>query len=488
MKKLITFYKKYISIFVISALPLGILAAKYIPWFVKIADGAISKLIDGISFLAPVAIFLILAPSIGQMIRARKESGFGGFVIFWFGLTRVIAGIWACIFTSLILGLPLLPKQNSIHFSTIFYQQLIVLKDLLFKSVFFWAIWISIIVGVYAYYNKNIHSFLKRGSGAIENFGNYIEPWIPLLMFVLGGYIYSLPQTLNHSLSSETVSSLSVLGFGKLNIFGLSLDISREFGLVWIYILGALLIGLGCFIWQGLQLCILRKYVANPFSIRKYFKEYWIKVYPLAWSTSSESISMPLNMSLIKDKFSYVSEVVRKLVVGLGGYLNINGTTMHVILLAGIVSVLVGYKPSFLQLLLGVPLIALIGYGVPGIPGELVLFAIPMVKILNLPEPIIPLFMALYLALQIGLPDSFRTGANVTDNGIYAIGLNKLYNNRFKDRDGVQVEQKVELVETIKYPELEPAELLQAQEAKEAQLQEAAQSQKVTQSQEVKGG
>ncbi|GAH52817.1 unnamed protein product, partial [marine sediment metagenome] len=33
--------------------------------------------------------------------------------------------------------------------------------------------------------------------------------------------------------------------------------------------------------------------------------------------------------------------------------------------------------------------------------------------------------------LQVGLPDSFRTGANVTDNGIYALGLNKLYKKKF---------------------------------------------------------
>jgi len=140
---------------------------------------------------------------------------------------------------------------------------------------------------------------------------------------------------------------------------------------------------------------------------------------------------MPLNMSLIKRSYKEVKRTVRKLVIGLGAYMNINGTTMHVILLAGIVARLVGYEPSLIQLALGVPIIAIVGYGVPGIPGELVLFAVPVVKILNLPEPAIALFMAPYLALQVGLPDSFRTGANVTDNGIYALGLNKLFKEKF---------------------------------------------------------
>jgi Na+/H+-dicarboxylate symporter len=217
---------------------------------------------------------------------------------------------------------------------------------------------------------------------------------------------------------------------GKLNLLGLNVNISSEFGLVWIYIIGSVLIGVGCFIWQGMQLAILKRYVKG-FSVRRFFKEYWLKVYPLAWSTSSEVVSMPLNMSLIKRSYPEVKRTVRKLIIGLGAYMNINGTTMHVILLAGIVACLVGYRPSLFQLAIGVPIIALIGYGVPGIPGELVLFAVPVVKILNLPEPIIALFMALYLALQVGLPDSFRTGANVTDNGIYAIGLNKLYKDKF---------------------------------------------------------
>ena len=140
---------------------------------------------------------------------------------------------------------------------------------------------------------------------------------------------------------------------------------------------------------------------------------------------------MPLNMSLIKRSYKEVKRTVRKLVIGLGAYMNINGTTMHVILLAGFVARLVGYEPSLIQLALGVPIIAIVGYGVPGIPGELVLFAVPVVKILNLPEPAIAIFMALYLALQVGLPDSFRTGANVTDNGIYALGLNKLFKEKF---------------------------------------------------------
>jgi len=433
--KLKAFYGKYTPLFVILALPLGVFLAKYIPWTMQTANVAVSKLIDGICFLAPVAIFIVLAPSLAKMMKTRKESGFAGFIILWFGFTRILAGVWAAIFTATILRLPIFPQGKTEAFGSLFYQNLVVLKDLLLKSVFFRAIWVAIIVGVIAYYYKRLYSVLEKLTHGLETVGDYIEPFIPPLMLLLGAYIYSLPQVLNSSLPQEVATSLSHSNLGRISLLGLHLDINGEFGLVWVYLLGSLLIGIGCFLWQGMQIAILKGYVRNPFSIKEFFKKYWLKVYPLAWSTSSEVVSMPLNMALIKEKYAYVNKLVRRLVVGLGAYLNINGTTMHVILLAGIVSVLVGYKPSLVQLLIGVPIIALIGYGVPGIPGELVLFAIPMVKILNLPKATIPMFMALYLALQVGLPDSFRTGANVTDNGIYAIGLNKLYNDKFANRN-----------------------------------------------------
>lgn len=445
--RLVAVYKKFIIFFVILALPTGVMLAKYIPQVMNLADGFVSRFIDAIVFLAPVAIFMILAPSLAKMLKTRKESSFAGFVIFWFGLTRIAAGIWAAIFTVIILKLPILPNSQAadINLGQLITQNLITLKDLMFKSVFFGAIWASIIVGIVAYYKKKLFNLLQKASDSIELLGNYIEPAIPVLMLLLGAYIYSLPQTLAESVSTETMNSIAQANLGKVSFLGFAIDINSEFGLLWVYIIGSVLIGIGCFIWQAIQIIIVKKYIGD-FSIKDFFRNYWAKVYPLAWSTSSEVISMPLNMALIKTHYNKIERIVRRLVIGLGAYMNINGTTMHVILLAGIVSVLVGFEPSLFQLCLGVPIIAIIGYGVPGIPGELVLFAVPMVKILNLPEPLIALFMSLYLALQIGLPDSFRTGANVTDNGIYAVGLNKLYKNRFSTKNRTEKQNNLQVM------------------------------------------
>lgn len=433
VNKIYKIYRTYMPIFIITALFLGIVLARYIPYVLKAANFLVSKLIDSIVFFAPIAIFIVLAPSLAKMMKAGKESGFAIFIIFWFGLTRILAGLWAAVFTAAILRLPIINYTRgeiNYNFPDLLGQNLVLLKDLILHNVFFWAIGISIIVGIIAFFWEKLYRSLQKASQSIETFGDYLELFIPLLMLLLGAYIYSLPQTLTQSVSNDTINNIAKAGAGYVNLLGFNINIFTEFGLVWVYILGSILIGIGCFIWQGMQLVVLKRYLGN-FSIKKFFKQYWLKIYPLAWSTSSEVISMPLNMSLIKRSYKEVKRTVRKLVIGLGAYMNINGTTMHVILLAGIVARLLGYEPSFIQLALGVPIIAIVGYGVPGIPGELVLFAVPVVKILNLPEPAIALFVALYLALQVGLPDSFRTGANVTDNGIYALGLNKLFKEKF---------------------------------------------------------
>ena len=79
----------------------------------------------------------------------------------------------------------------------------------------------------------------------------------------------------------------------------------------------------------------------------------------------------------------------------------------------------------------------LISYGVPGIPGELVLFAGPIATLLNIPEAMLPVFLDVYLGIQLGLPDPFRTGNNNTDaDYIGAILMNAVYEKRYAHEEG----------------------------------------------------
>ncbi len=126
--------------------------------------------------------------------------------------------------------------------------------------------------------------------------------------------------------------------------------------------------------------------------------------------------------------------------MGAGSVLCTNGTLISVFVLLGLVGGIMGIRFSLLELLLCIPIAFLISFGIPGIPGELLLFAGPLSVILAISPELTPLFLALYLGLQIGLPDSFRTGANTTNNYVYCILLNKTYEERFLAEEAMSEE------------------------------------------------
>ncbi len=151
----------------------------------------------------------------------------------------------------------------------------------------------------------------------------------------------------------------------------------------------------------------------------------------MLWATSSEAIATPLNLYLVKRYAPWVRDDVRRFIIGIGSYMNINGTLINVFVLGAIVLSILGIQVSVVELLLVIPVVFLISYGVPGIPGELVLFAGPIAVLMNLPADIVPVFLAVYIGIQIGLPDSFRTGNNSTDDHISVILMNRVYEERY---------------------------------------------------------
>jgi Na+/H+-dicarboxylate symporter len=188
--------------------------------------------------------------------------------------------------------------------------------------------------------------------------------------------------------------------------------------------------------WQVVFLFIARG-VEPRFSIIRYFSKYWVKVYPLLWATSSEALATPLNLFLTKKHAPWIRSEIRRFTVGVGSYMDINGTIINVFVLGTIVLLMLGVEISAIELLSMVPIVFLISYGVPGVPGELVLFAGPMATMLNIPEATLPIFLAVYLGLQLGLPDSFRTGSNSTDVYVGAIVVNAVYEKRYAEKENL---------------------------------------------------
>lgn len=421
--------EKYLIALIISFFIGGIFFAKYLPSLGTKVSGGISGFVSVYAYVAPLAIFIILAPSLAKIL-SDKSGKFGMFALKWLAAKRAMACIFGIIFTAIVFKLPF---YSSVHgsFMAAVLKALITIGKMLYSSPYMIAIWLGIAAAFISLKVKWLFGILDKTASLLEKSGEYFVLLIPLFMFAIGAYIYNLPLQLNGLVEQSSVLK-------DVSFFGISFGFGSASGAIAVYSAGALLVGIACFIWH-FMLLFYTKYIYRGFSIRAYFKKYWLKVYPLLWATSSEALATPLNLYLTKKNYPEIRDTVRRFVVGFGSYLNIDGTIICVFVLGGMVTAAMGINPSVIELLFAVPIVFLLGYAIPGIPGELILFAGPLALLLNIPLALVPVFLALYVGLQIGLPDSFRTGANSTDNCACALLLNKIYERRFSDEKNVSI-------------------------------------------------
>lgn len=422
-----TRFEKYLVLASVLGFAGGIFAAVYSRDFSDDMNTMISGFVDGYDLIAPGIILFILTPSLARMFLARRESRFGGYVLKWFLLRKFMACLWAIVFTVLVFGFPLMPERIP-SFSQAVLQTAASMGDMALHSPYLWAMYLSVAA---AFISARVQFIFRMMVNALERAEAsvlYFLPLIPLFMAAVGAYIYGLPAHLNIRIVPEG-GMTGVLQ--SISMFGVVLDPSDPVQMVYVYIFASLLTGAACFMWH-LSLVSYARRKVGEFSSRSYFTGYWPRIYPLLWATSSESISTPLNLYLTKKYAPWVKESVRHFVIGIGSYMNVNGTLICVYVLAGVVLKLLGVQVSPAEWLLTVPVVLLISYGVPGIPGELVIFAGPLATLLNLPPDIYPAFLAVYIGIQIGLPDSFRTGNNSTDDYLCTIILDDIYKKEFE--------------------------------------------------------
>jgi Na+/H+-dicarboxylate symporter len=419
--------EKYLVLATVLGFIAGIYTGKYSAEITDVMNTLISGLVDGYNIVAPGVIFIILAPSLTRMFLTRRESRFGGYVMEWYLFRKLLACFWAILFTVAVFRFPLLPERNP-SFLHALQQTLNSLATMALHSSYFWAMYLSVAVAYMSTKVRILFRALDNVLGSLESAARYFLPLIPLFMIAIGAYIYGLPAHLNDQiqLNEKMGAELHVL-----SLFGTRLDPNDPMQMVYIYILGSVLTGIACFLWHLTLVYIANKRV-GAFSIKQYFSGYWIKIYPLLWSTSSESIATPLNLYLTKKYAPWVKGSVRRFVIGIGSYMNVNGTLICIYVLGGVVLKILEVNVSFVEWVMTIPVVVLISYGVPGIPGELVMFAGPLATLLNLPKEIYPAFLAIYLGIQIGLPDSFRTGNNSTDDYLCSIIIDDIYKQKFK--------------------------------------------------------
>lgn len=441
--RLLKILEKYLPILSVLFFFGGIYSTDAFPDFGLIVDEAMIGFIDGYTLLAPAVIYLVLTPALAKVLGSTGKSG-GGFVgrmMLWFAGTRALASLWAVLFVWVTFQLPFCATDD-LTWSEAVRKSMRDLGWMLLHSPYFYAIYASLISIYLALRIKFLMRLLAKAADLVEAVGEHFVLVIPLFMLAIGAYVSNLPKSIEKQIVVAHQDEGSVqyaggtdlggnLGLQPLKIFGESIDVTNSRGMVVAYFVGALATGLGCLLWH-VGLLTVGSWMVPGFSARAYFRNYWLRVYPLLWSTSSEALATPLNLYLVKKYYPKITDEIRGFTIGGGSFLGVNGTIICVYVMTGVVASMLGIEVSVFQLLISVPLVFVLGYGVPGIPGELVVFAGPVAVILGVNPELMPIFLAMYVGLQIGLPDSFRSGGNSTDNCVNGVILQEMYDRRLR--------------------------------------------------------
>ncbi len=417
--------ERYLPFLTILSFISGILSARYFPGVGNNVTSGMSDLIDLYEYIAPFIIYFVLAPSIARIIELGRGY-FASYAVLWLIRLRLYACLWSIAFTAFVFRLPLYTNSGG-SFGKSIAQSLSAFVTTMTHSTYFYAIYAAFITAVFLKRYKIVGNVLGKIYALIEKLGELFLPLVPVFMFAIGAFIYTLPHELNDHLAMKELTGARL---ADLNLIFGRLPVNTPIGIILVYVSTALLVGLACITWH-MALLVILKNTLKDFSIKHYFSKYWVRIYPLLWSTASESLSTPLNLHLVKKHYPGIGAEVRRFIIGAGSYLGINGTTICVFIMAAAVAQLLGIELSVVKLIMSIPLVILIGFGVPGIPGELLLFAGPLAIYLNISPNLAPAFTALYIGLQFGLPDSFRTGNNTTDICVSSLYLNKDFDRKF---------------------------------------------------------
>ncbi|WP_437616974.1 cation:dicarboxylase symporter family transporter [Sorangium sp. So ce834] len=392
------------------ALALGLLVSGRETSVTRWSTRAMDGLLRWYTTLAPVVIFVVLVPTFVSLHRQGRPGRLLAYIMGWLALKRLAACLFGVVVTWLVFGLPLLPSHSTgapFEAARTLYSA----SGLVISSPCFLALYAGIVTSFAAVRAPRVARALERAADALERAGGAVQCLVPLFMFGLGAYLRGLPAQLAAQVHEGPLARASA-GAPSLGAGDLMLS----------YLLVSGVVGAACLVFHAASL-LRMKAAAPEFSLRDYFVNYWLKVYPLLWASCSEALATPLNLHLVRKCYPAVPQELRLFVVGLGGWLNVNGTLICVFVIAGAAARAVGHEISLLELTLVVPIVFLLGYVVPGMPGELVLFATPIGAALHIPARLLPSFIALYIGFNFGLPDSFRSGQNSTDSCVSALQL-----------------------------------------------------------------
>jgi hypothetical protein len=405
------------SLQALCGLAIGLLAGAHLG--VGPAIGSLAQRMVGIYELgAPVLLFVILGPSMLKLLRQDRGEPrrFTIFAVVWFSLLRLTVCLAATLAVTLLYRLPLSGPTGTV----VRWGSMLTLSEnryVLSVAAACLTAWL-----LRHRTGRAVDLFLRLPD-FVEGAGNFVTRLTPLFGFLVGVYIVSLPDMLTSAIGRIPGAALHPVSFRWFSI-GAG-DVMTA------YLAVTAITALLCFVLHASLLTWAR--LALPrFSVRGYLSGYLIRVYPLIWSTGAESLAIPANLAILRRYGGGMPDALRDLTAGLAATLNLNGTLICCLVLMPAVCMAIGHPLSAGELLACLPLIFGLGYAIPGIPGELAIFADPIAQALGLSGGERDLFLLLFLSWQIGLTDSFRSAGSATDAVPATLLLTHDYRNRHR--------------------------------------------------------
>lgn len=398
-----------------------VIGSQGVIWMTNLARSIVSEGVHVLTFIGPVIVGLSVAASLSELIRKRMATTVFKYGVYWFFVIRVISALFTIAMVALIFRSPLLPA----HFDAFSFDQLSVVFGNTIFVVLTGSIGFAVIIGWIGSKQDQIHMLLQLVNNGLNNIGEALSFLILPATFTLGIYISGLDKII-----VGQAANVSMVVQSPLLLYALSL-------------VAFVLIAYG---WQigYLYLAIRNR---NDVTMKSFFIEYYIHVWPLAASTMSEVITFPVSLSRARKAFPKMEKDIRSFVLSLGTSMNVTGNMINGFVIAGFISYALGYPISVLELLLVVPVISIVALGEVGFPGDsILLLGLVVVAMMAVPDNFMTnfneVFLALWFTLEVGLQDCFRTGINVTDNAIHALLLDKYYKQGKDLRTGLILDLK----------------------------------------------
>ncbi len=415
------------------ALAIGMALGSYFPDTFAFIGVGVKNAFGYLAKAAPYIIFFTLTAAIGDMLKTGSAAKFAFWVTITYVITTVVAGAWAIIILYPLFQLPFgLGAENPIGAIGNLFSQLGVLA--VTSPPFIAIIWATICgVGLHAGSKLRVTEWFARptfdvirkvGVDGVVLAGRGLMYAFPFILFAIGVFI---PTGVADSI---TKTETGIRDAGALDAFA---DVSP---VTWYLIsVGVAVLILGTFlVATSWAVC---RYTKFPW--KRFWKDYFLYVYPFAWGTASSAATIPINLERAESGLG-VRKEVRDFIIPLGATVNLDGTMVAAFVITVIAGTIVGYTPSVFDLLLLLIPLTVVTIGIPGIPGGVALIAPPVIaSILPIPPEAVASFIAIFFGFSIGLSDQFRTGVNSVDNGLICLLYEHWYPKHFMRATAVAV-------------------------------------------------